>query len=133
MERPTEEHAIPTRRLYGVVYDIETLRPVSGAQIKFSVSGGNLTWATKTDQRGHYQIDLIENPQHVILVSAEAPGYRKGALEDSDPPLRLSKAKRRRALVEETTDHDLAESLVRLGGSDNIIQFDLVVFPERPR
>jgi hypothetical protein len=133
MERPSEGPAIPMRRLYGVVYDIESLRPVSGAQVKFSVSGGDLAWSTKTDQRGHYQIDVIENPRNVMLVSAEAPGYRKGALEDSDPPLRLSKAKRRRSLVEETTDHDLAESIVRLGGSDNIIQFDLVVFPERPR
>lgn len=132
MQRPEAGAPAPMSRMYGVVYDLQTLRPVAGAEVRFTVRNREIFWTVRTDEKGHYQIDVMTDP--ALLVSARSPGYREGALEDKDPPFRQRPAKSRRAALEETTDWDLEPFPVRPHGDyDSLLQLDLVMFPERKR
>ncbi len=130
MPRPENGPPAPMSRMYGVVYDLSTLRPVPEAEVRFSVRDREIFWSVRTNDKGHYQVDVMTDP--ALLVSVQSPGYRTGALEDKDPPYRQRPAKSRRMTLEETTDWDLAPFPVRPHGDyDSIVQLDLVVFPER--
>lgn len=116
---------------YGAVYDLLTLRPLAGVRIEFKHKNGPDNW-TKTDAAGHYYIDLEKRILSAqMMVSIERiPGYRKGQLEDSDPPLRERALDARKRIVEETSPFDLEPIPLRFRESDDIVEFNIVLVPD---
>jgi len=116
---------------YGAVYDLLTLRPLPGVRIEFKFKNGPDNWAV-TNADGHYYIDLekrIRSSQ--ILVSIQRiPGYRKGQLEDPDPPLRERTLDARKRVMAETTPFDLDPIPLRFKESDDIVEFNIVLVPD---
>ncbi|MDX6770050.1 MAG: carboxypeptidase-like regulatory domain-containing protein, partial [Elusimicrobiota bacterium] len=133
--RPPEPPPPPfanQRRVYGVVYDLETLRPVAGARVLIAPRAGGAGQEQVTDRDGHYLADLFrEQFAAGQLVSVSAPGYRPGQLEESGSPYRERSLESRRATLEETTDSDLEPTLLKASDDGGLVPFDLVVLPER--
>ncbi len=118
-------------RVYGVVYDLETIRPIAGAQLLFRTKHGTVGIGM-TDAAGHYRIDLTKgNNSGEVTVSIPdgVPGYRSGLFEDKDPPLRERDKDARLMMMSETTDSDLEPVPLRFKQSAELIQFDLVLVP----
>lgn len=132
-EPPTNEPQAPMRRVYGVVYDIKTLKAVPAARVVISARGGlPPAYATTTDQRGHYRVDVMDGPGANLVVTATAPGYRPGSIEDQDPPYRQRSERSRREFVEQTTDSDLEPFNFRCPPSHTLVALDLVLVPQEP-
>jgi hypothetical protein len=127
---PADEHS---RRFYGVVYDVATLKPVAGAKLVFKMSGAENGWPVTTNALGHYQRDLVKATVEIPMVVevTPVPGYRKGQLEDTDPPLRQRSHSARRGVLEETTDYDLEPVPLRYQKDAVIVSLDLVLLPVR--
>lgn len=139
---PGENH----RRFYGVVYDVSTLKPIAGAELKFMFPGAENGSRVTTNTFGHYQVDLVKNTTRLIkpdgsyvivpddkpMVVAIMPvaGYRDGQLEDTDPPLRERSRSARRRIIAETTDSDLEPMLLRYQSNAAIVPLDLVLLPK---
>jgi hypothetical protein len=115
-------------RVYGVVYNLVTKKPVGNAKLSFTDDAG-MGWYTSTDARGHYVVDLpLGSLQKEARLSAAADGYRPGQLEDADPPLRELPIDQRKRRADETLDSDL--SPVRVPEAPGrAVQYDLVLLP----
>ena len=115
---------------YGLVYDLETLRPINKAKVRFNTKGGSMGEAA-TDAAGHYRFDLPMNlvSAQVSVSIAHPPGYREGLLADQDPPLRERSPDARRLIMTETTDDDLEPVPLRFRETDEVLELDLVLIP----
>lgn len=94
-------------RFYGVVYDLESGMPVAGAAIIFSGNSDPRRTRTTTDWKGRYVSDIARDRTEGLMITARAPGYRDGALRDTDPPLWEWSPEARRAKAAETVDDEL--------------------------
>jgi hypothetical protein len=117
-------------RVQGSVYDLATALPVPNVKVRFELSHSDAKWEATTDGNGRYQVSLYKNASEAITVMIEAPGYRKGLLEDSDPPYRERSAPSRAALIKETTDSDLEPVPLRYKASAQIVELDLALIPQ---
>lgn len=117
-------------RVHGTVYDLKTKVPVQNVKIKFQQRQSGSVWETTTDTRGHYQVGIYKNIADLVTVMIEAPGYRKGLLEDQDPPYRERAPQSRADLIAETTDSDLEAVPLRYPDSAQIVKLDLVLIPQ---
>jgi hypothetical protein len=117
-------------RVHGTVYDLQTRMPVHNVIVQFLQKQGGAKWETQTDARGHYQVGIYKNASDLVSAMIEAPGYRKGLLEDQDPPYRERSVQARTDLIAETTDNDLEAVPVRYPDSAQIIKLDLVLIPQ---
>lgn len=115
-------------RVHGQVYDLETGRPVSNVKVRFMQKGSAL-WETMTDAAGGYQVGIFKNVPGAISVMIDADGYRKGLLEDQDPPYRERSTRSRADLIAETIDSDLEPVPLRFRPSAEYLQLDLVLVP----
>jgi hypothetical protein len=119
--------------VYGVVYDIKTLKAVPEARVVISSRNGlPPSYTTTTDGRGHYRLDVMDGPGSSLVVTATAPGYRPGSIEDQDPPYRERSERSRREFVEQTTDSDLEPFNFRCPPSRTLVALDLVLLPQEP-
>ncbi len=116
--------------LYGVVYNIATKKPVARARIFFRTAD-SATLEAVTNETGQYYLLFRKNPGFLTTAMIEAPGYRKGLLEDHDPPLREQSLEARAALIAETVDSDLSPVPVRYPPNAHILELDLVLVPEQ--
>ncbi|MDD5302345.1 MAG: carboxypeptidase-like regulatory domain-containing protein [Elusimicrobia bacterium] len=117
-------------RIHGQVYDLETKLPVNNAKVQFRQPRSDAKWEATTDAAGRYQVGLYKDPSDGILVMIEAPGYRKGLLEDRDPPYRERSPQSRADLIAETVDSDLEAVPLRYKESAQIVELDLVLVPQ---
>ena len=134
--RPDEPGEPPdgVLRLYGIIYDMKTLKPILNAVV--TLTGPPSGSAATTDQDGHYQLDFAlpgvgadaNDPQ--VIVGVSAPGYREGQIEDPDPPYLLWPLKKRLGYMAELTPADMAAVTLRHRPSDTIIPLDLVLVPK---
>lgn len=118
-------------RVYGVVYDLATLRPIVGAHLVFRTAHFTVA-AGVTDAAGHYRVDLSKGNNSgdvTISILEGVPGYRNGLFEDKDPPLRERPKEARLMIMSETTDSDLEPVPLRYKQSDEVIPLDLVLVP----
>ena len=113
-----------------MVYDLATALPLPNVKIKFELSRSDAKWEATTDGNGHYQVGLYKNAAETITVMIEAPGYRKGLLEDKDPPYRERSTRSRADLINETTDSDLEPVPLRYKASAQIVELDLALVPQ---
>lgn len=118
------------RRFYGVVYDLDTLKPLDGAKIVFKMKDNETGWTATVNDLGHYQMDLFKGPDNTMTVSAAVPGYRPGLLEEKNPPLRERSRNARKMIIEETSDSDLEPIPLRFRQDDELVELDLVVVPQ---
>lgn len=114
----------------GMVYDLATRRPVGGVRVKFQQRRGDAAWAATTNAEGRYHVGVYKNATDAIVVMIEAPGYRKGLLEDRDPPYRERSVQARTDLIAETTESDLEPVPLRHRESARTVDLDLVLVPE---
>lgn len=126
---PSPPEGATQHRFYGVVYDLATKKPVANIKLLFKPSGGEDGWPAVTNSSGHYQWDLYES-QALMTVWVEAPGYRKGLLEDKDPSFRERSRESRDQLIEETTDSDLEPVPLRYAPRARVVPLDLALVPE---
>jgi hypothetical protein len=117
-------------RVHGTVYDLATARPVGNVMVRIQQVRGEAKWETATNEAGHYQLGLYKNAADAVTVMIEAPGYRKGLLEDKDPPYRERSAQARAEVIAETVDSDLEPVPLRYKDSERIIELDLVLVPQ---
>ncbi len=115
-------------RVSGIVYDLATLDPISGAEITFLYKDRSPV-TVKTDETGAYEADLPKGEGWNVNV--KAPGHRRGGLLDIDPPYNVRDADERRATLEHITDGDLAPSQVGWKTSKSRVKLDLIAVPQR--
>lgn len=113
----------------GTVYDLATGRPVPSVRVQFQVGRSEARWEVTTNAAGRYQVGVLKNLSEVVVVMIEAPGYRKGLLEDRDPPYRERSASARADVMAETTESDLEPVPLRYKESAQIVDLDLVLVP----
>jgi len=113
----------------GTVYDLATGRPVPSVRVHFQVGRSDARWETTTNAAGHYQVGVLKNLSDVVVVMIEAQGYRKGLLEDRDPPYRERSAQARADVMAETTESDLEPVPIRYKESAQVVDLDLVLVP----
>jgi len=118
-------------RVHGKVYDLATGLPVSGAMVRFMLINTESRGQTATDTAGRYQMGVsrTQNLSDLTVVTIEATGYRKGVLEDRDPPYRERSSRARADLIAETVESDLEPVPVRYPPSAGIVRLDLVLVP----
>lgn len=117
-------------RVHGMVYDLATKMPVRDVKIQFQQKQSGARWEATTDAGGHYQLDINKNVSDLVTVMIEALGYRKGLLEDRDPPYRERSRQSRADLIAETSDSDLEATPLRYPDSAQIVKLDLVLIPQ---
>ncbi|MBI2788452.1 MAG: carboxypeptidase regulatory-like domain-containing protein [Elusimicrobia bacterium] len=113
----------------GTVYDLATGRPVPSVRVRFQQTRSDARWEATTNAAGRYQVGVYKNPSDAVVVMIEAPGYRKGLLEDRDPPYRERSASARADVMAETTDSDLEPVPIRYKESAQVVDLDLVLVP----
>ncbi len=136
-DAPASAAPVPTppiqgmRRWYGLVYDLSTLLPVDGAQLRFISKDGGIAMSATTDAAGHYWIDMSKNYANgMVSATISAPaGYRTGLLEDRDPPLREQSREARQMVLDETTDSDLEPVPLRVREGAEIAELNFVLLP----
>lgn len=116
-------------RVHGTVYDLATRQPVKDANVRFESRRSDARWEAMTNAAGRYEVNLFKNTSDAITVMIEAPGYRKGLLEDRDPPYRERSQQAREDLIAETIDSDLEPVPLRHRESEQIVSLDLVLVP----
>lgn len=116
-------------RVHGTVYDLATRQPVKGVNVRFESREKNGRWDAMTNAAGRYEVNLFKDASDAFSVMIEAPGYRKGLLEDRDPPYRERSQQAREDLIAETIDSDLEPVPLRHRESARIVQLDLVLVP----
>lgn len=140
-EAPEAEIAVPAirpsdpepefRRIFGVVYDMETLRPLKGAIILFREPRSNSLWTATTDAAGHYTVDIPKTRIATgVVATIQAPHYRAAQVEDADPPYRSRERAERLAAAAEFSPVDLEPVPVRAGPAEETVLLDLVGFAE---
>jgi hypothetical protein len=116
-------------RVYGVVYDLKTLRPVPHAVVRINVPPPSDT--TETDEDGRYRLDF--SPQAAtdsdVLVTVTAAGYREGQIEDPDPPYLMWPLRNRLDIILGLTATDMAAVTLSRRAGDTIVPLDLVLVP----
>lgn len=117
-------------RIQGRVYDLRTNRPVKHVRVRFEQRNTGSKWEAQTNEAGRYRLIVFKDTSEDLVVMIEAPGYRKGLLEDKDPPYRDWTPGARAALMEETVDSDLEPVPLRYPRGEQIIDLDLVLVPE---
>jgi hypothetical protein len=131
--RPAPEPPAPAadlRRFYGLVYDIATKKPLSGAKVIFEVGEPGAAAETppcSADLNGHYVCDVSEGASS-ILVYVSTEGYQ-GQFEDLIPPLRARSESERRAVLAQR-DSYLEPARVLFEAGQEIVPLDLVVVPK---
>ncbi|MEQ1920379.1 MAG: carboxypeptidase-like regulatory domain-containing protein [Elusimicrobiota bacterium] len=118
--------------VYGVVYDLATKKSVAHARIIFRTAD-SATQEAVTNENGHYFIPLRKNPGFLTTAMIEARGYRRGLLEDKDPPFRERSFEDRVAVMDETLDSDLDPVPIRYPPRARLISLDLVLVPEQKK
>ena len=117
------------RRFYGVVFDLATKKPVSGAQV---ILAGNAEGAAinlmpcQTDLNGHYACDIWDSFA-AVWVQVSSTGYR-GQFEDFFPTLRKRQPAERRAVLAQK-DGYLEPARVVFTAGQEVVPLDLVVVP----
>lgn len=123
-EEPDER----TCRIYGVVFDLATKKPMR--HLKLDVTQTNAS--VSTDGFGRYHLDIpLMLLASELTVSGNAPDYRPGLMAERDPPMRLMAMKRRREIADTV---DLSFDPVPLPGADcddGLIRFDMAAVPAR--
>lgn len=115
-------------RLYGVVFDLGTLRPVADAEVRLSPSGAS----ARTDSDGHYQLDCWPpGPNDAPTIAAvAAKGYRQGQLEDADPSFLTRTPEQRQEALAELSPGDLEDIPVRARDGDSLVPLSFALVPE---
>lgn len=114
----------------GRVYDLKTLKPLKHVTVRFFHAQTGARWEALTNEDGRYKMVFFGGERFGLTATIEAPGYRKGLLEDSDPPYHERSAQSRADFMSEVSDSDLEPVPLRHRASEQIVQFDLVVVPK---
>lgn len=126
------------RRVYGVVYDMKSLRPIASAVVKMTLSRTGsvprIDPETRTDGNGRYQLDFVPFPSDdAPIVTATADGYRDGQIEDPELSYLQRPQAERLQFIAEITPVDLDSVPLRYPASEVLIPLDLVLVPEVSR
>lgn len=117
------------RAWYGVVYDLVTLRPITGAKLIFKAGNQEINVAT-TDGAGHYHVRLEMSHSHWLSVSiAPRQGYLNGLLEDRDPPLRDLPLETRRVIMDDADSSEVGPVPLRFPKGARVVELNLVLVP----
>lgn len=115
-------------RVFGVVYDLDTAAPISGAAIRIRGSGQD-AWGASTDADGFYIIAIpMPYMQEGLTAVITAAGYREGQLEDSPAPYFERPAEVRRAVIDQLAPSDLEPLPVR--SRQSLLPLDAVLVPK---
>lgn len=122
------EAAVGLVRVFGVVYDLDTAAPISGAAIRIR-GGGQDFWASSTDADGFYTVDIpAAYMQESLTAVFTAAGYREGQLEDSPASYFERPAEVRRAVIEQLAPSELEPLPVR--SRQPLLPLDVVLVPK---
>jgi hypothetical protein len=79
----------------GLVYDLYSLKPVSGAQVSFVSHETGERLAARTDRAGHYSLKAPRLSSGGYDVTVRHPLYQDNYLDENDPPYRQMGLERR--------------------------------------
>ena len=130
LEAPASPPQPGELRVQGTVFDLATAKPVGGVEIRFRATTNEARWETTTNAHGRYQISFYNHDSAPVQAMIEAPGYRKGLLEDRDPSYRERSPQSRKDLIAETTDSDLEPVPLRYKQGEQTVEVDLALIPQ---
>lgn len=97
---PAAPAAKPPRPDYwlirGLVYDLYSLKPVSGAQVSFVSHSTGEKLLASTDRTGHYSLKASRLSSGGYDVTIRHPRYHDNYLDENDPPYRQLGLERRK-------------------------------------
>ncbi|MDD5629384.1 MAG: carboxypeptidase-like regulatory domain-containing protein [Elusimicrobia bacterium] len=79
----------------GLVYDLYSLKPVSGAQLSFVSRANGEELLALTDHTGHYSLKAARLSSGGYDVAVRHPRYQDNYLDENDPPYRTLSLERR--------------------------------------
>jgi hypothetical protein len=118
--------------LYGRVYDLITLRPVTDARLTIGGSSyGSMGGFAVSDSEGRFMARLARSQQVSYEIHAARDGYVSPALYESDIPYASLSLKDRRAIVTSAQDGDITlPPLTDVTGEDSMRR-DVFLAPSR--
>jgi len=124
--RPAKPKAGPRWVFEGMVYDLVTLRAVTGAQLAFRDASGKVCAQTTTREEGRYRVALEPLPGGYTL-SVAHPDFQEKYIDDISPPFREVEPVERGKLVDMS-----ARTRPWIGDVLEPTQRDFVMIPKRP-
>lgn len=130
---PSPPSSTSERRLYGIVYDLVTKKPIKAAVVRFDNNSG-MHWETTTDALGQYQLDIYRHfSPSVLTTRVSATGYRNGHIEDQFTGYYEQSEKSRLRLAADITDDELEPVPFDFAESADVLERNLVLVPEKKR
>jgi hypothetical protein len=80
----------------GLVYDLYSLKPISGAQVSFVSHDTGTRLTARTDNDGHYSLKAPRLSSGGYDVAVRHPRYQDNYLDENDPPYRQMGPERRK-------------------------------------
>lgn len=114
-------------RVSGSVYDLQTLKPVAEAEVKFLFHGEGPVIVT-TDSEGRFEADLAKDDGWTVTL--RSPRHKPGQIVDSEVPYRSRDADERRATQQNASDGDLSPAPLSFSRAKSRVRLDLVAVPE---
>lgn len=130
MDPPKPAQDANKRRVFGVVYDLATLRVVRSARVSVLGQKGGINHVEFTDLDGRYVAEIPAGSDFNVWVDCET--YKPGALAEGDPPYRLRNLTERRAVLDERAGDELEPVDLTFGRDELVLRQDLVLLP-KPR
>lgn len=96
---PKPVKAVKEWKLRGTVYDLATLKPLSGVQLTFTDAESSRSIQTRSNSEGHYKALVPSLPDRGYAVTAEKNGYSPNYLDPSTEGVRSMSAAQRKELV----------------------------------
>ncbi|MFI5346510.1 MAG: carboxypeptidase regulatory-like domain-containing protein [Elusimicrobiota bacterium] len=118
-------------KLRGMVYDLTTLKPLSGCQLTFTDLETNRNITTRTNSEGRYRALVPSLPERGYTVKAEKSGYSPNYLDPATEGVRSMSAAQRKELAKGLSD-TLSETPAALqaSGAEPLIT-DFFLAPRR--
>ena len=98
VKRPPEAKPVPRPDhwvIRGQVYDLFSLKPVSGAQVTLTARASGDAVQSRTDAGGSYSVRVPRRDEGGYIIAVRHPKYRRNYLDDDEPPYRTQEAARR--------------------------------------
>ncbi|MBI5884091.1 MAG: carboxypeptidase regulatory-like domain-containing protein [Elusimicrobia bacterium] len=111
----------------GRIYDLMTLRPISGAQLILKDKLSGKTFSVKTDAAGAYTLKLKPVDEGGYAVAVLLQGRAWPFLEEMDPPYQEQARDRRESALELLADSSLVHVPIMLPSGQHELAYDLVL------
>lgn len=113
----------------GEVYDLLSLKPVSGARITFTSRADGKSRAARSDAKGRYRLKLPKLKEGGYDAAVSHPAYRPIFLEEMAPPYSSQKASRREDAANTAVTSQILHVPFLPEHADDEAEYGLILLP----